>query len=29
MKIGMQQKFGNVDLYELRMKMDELKQEPP
>jgi hypothetical protein len=28
MKIGMQQKFGDVDLYELRMKMDEVKQEP-
>jgi hypothetical protein len=27
MKIGMQQKFGEVDLYELRMKMDEVKQD--
>jgi hypothetical protein len=29
MKIGMQQLFGDVDLYELKMKMDEVKQESP
>lgn len=28
MKIGMQWKFGDVDLYKLRKKMDEVKQEP-
>jgi hypothetical protein len=27
MKIGMQQKFGDVDLDEIRMKMDIVKQE--
>ncbi len=28
MKIGMQQKFGDVDMDEIRMKMDVMKQEP-
>jgi hypothetical protein len=28
MKIGMQQKFGDVDLDEIKMKMDIVKQEP-
>jgi hypothetical protein len=28
MKIGMQQKFSDVDLDEIRMKMDIVKQEP-
>jgi hypothetical protein len=28
MKIGMQQKFGDVDLDEIRMKMDIVKHEP-
>jgi hypothetical protein len=28
MKIGMQQKFRDVDMDEIRMKMDVMKQEP-